>query len=108
MWGERVGDVEVWFTKAKAPKAGNVKAVPIDSPRNSPSGIDVLGWRDGECRKLDDTRVEIQAFEEDFMIGVAAKEKSGPLEGAGKLPEVLTNFKSLHLEEEVMAIARQA
>jgi 4'-phosphopantetheinyl transferase len=108
MWGERVGDVEVWFTKAKAPRAGNVKAISTISPRNSPTGVDASGWRDGECRKLNDTRMEIQAFEEDFMIGVAAKEKIGPLEGGGKLPGVLTNFRSLHLEEEVMAVARRA
>jgi 4'-phosphopantetheinyl transferase len=106
MWGERVGDVEVWFTKASKRSTG--KAGACDSARSGPAGVDASGWRDGECRKLEDTRMEIQAFGEDFMIGVAAKERSGPLEGGGRLPEVLTNFRSLHFEEDVMAIARKA
>lgn len=52
-------------------------------------------------------RVEIQAFGEDFMIGVAAKER-GWESGDTGLPEVLTEFKSLHLEEDVMRVAREA
>ncbi|KZM26180.1 uncharacterized protein EKO05_0000427 [Ascochyta rabiei] len=56
--------------------------------------------RMGECR------LEIQAFEENFMIGVAAKERRWGSEDAG-LPDILTEFKGLHLEEDVMAIARK-
>lgn len=72
-WGERVSDAEIWFTK------------------------------DGKSKRLEDTRVEIQALEEDFMIGVAAKERYG-----NKLPDVLTKFRGLHLEEDVMSVARNA
>ncbi|KAJ4383271.1 hypothetical protein N0V86_001316 [Didymella sp. IMI 355093] len=51
-----------------------------------------------------DCRVEIQAFEESFMIGVAAKERKWESEAAG-LPQVLTEFRTLHLEEDVLQIA---
>jgi 4'-phosphopantetheinyl transferase len=106
-WGERVGDGEVWFTKAS--NTNNGKAGANDAgARNGPAGVDASAWKDGESRKLDDTRIEIQAFEEDFMIGVAAKLRQSPIKGEGRLPEVLTNFRSLHLEEDVMAIARHA
>jgi 4'-phosphopantetheinyl transferase len=58
-----------------------------------------------EHEKMTECRVEIQSFEENFMIGVAAKER---LWGSGKegLPEILTEFKGLHLEADVMAVAR--
>ena len=64
----------------------------------------------GESRKLDDTRVEIQAFEENFMIGVAARERKDPvIDGPkSKLPDVLTHFEGLHLEEDVMGVARNS
>jgi 4'-phosphopantetheinyl transferase len=93
-WGERVGDAEVWFTKAKG--------------KGGPAGVDALNMKDGESRKLDDTRVEIQAFEEDFMIGVAAKMRKSGIEGGGRLPEVLTRFEGLHLEGDVLGVARKA
>jgi 4'-phosphopantetheinyl transferase len=93
VWGERVGDAEVWFSRAGEDK---------------PAGVDTRHWKEGESRVLADTRVEIQAFEEDFMIGVAAKMRSGCAEGGSGLPEVLTSFKGLHLEEDVMAVAREA
>ena len=54
-----------------------------------------------------DCRVEMQAFEENFMIGVAAKERKWASGDEG-LPEILTAFRSLHLEEDVMRIARRA
>ena len=59
---------------------------------------------------MEDTRVEIQAFEEDFMIGVAARERRDPVvDGTKKkLPDVLTHFRGLHLEEDVMSVARSA
>ena len=89
-WGERISDAEVWFT------GGN--------GGDRPHGVEVS--KEGERKRLEDTKVEIQAFEEDFMIGVAAKEKIG---GQGRrLPEVLTRFRSLHLEEDVMSVARIA
>ncbi|KAH4001585.1 hypothetical protein HBI81_029470 [Parastagonospora nodorum] len=93
-WGERVCDAEVWFTKA----AGS----------GGPAGVDALNMRSGESRRLDDTRVEIQAFEENFMIGVAAKMRSSTIEGGGRLPEVLTKFEGLDLEADVMGVARAA
>lgn len=106
VWGERVGDAEVWFTKSR----GSARSLVGNegSGRDGPAGVDALNLREGESRHLDDTRVEIQAFEEDFMIGVAAKERSTRMEGGGHLPEVLTHFKSLHLEADIMVIARHA
>jgi 4'-phosphopantetheinyl transferase len=67
-WGERVGDVEVWFKR----------------------------------HRLNNTRMEIQAFEENFMISVAAKTDEV------LLPEVLTSFVGLHLENDIMEFARSA
>jgi len=64
-WGERVGDVEVWFKR----------------------------------RRLADVRLEIQAFEENCMISVAAKTDK-------RLPEVLTGFTSLHLEHDILDYVR--
>lgn len=90
-WGERVGDAEVWFTKEKG--------------KGTPASIEVGKLKEGDSRRLDDTRVEIQAFEEDFMIGVAARMKSS--EGEARLPQVLTKFTGLHLEQDVMTIARK-
>jgi 4'-phosphopantetheinyl transferase len=92
-WGERVSDAEVWFKKV-----GNGAG---------PAGVQDM--QKGE-KRLEDTRVEIQAFEEDFMIGVAAKEKKhGVVDGEmRRLPEVLTHFRGLHLEEDVMSVARSA
>ncbi|KAL5385179.1 hypothetical protein DPSP01_004987 [Paraphaeosphaeria sporulosa] len=49
-------------------------------------------------KRLTDVRLEIQSFEEDFMIGVAAKP-------AERLPEYLTDFKSLDLEADVVGFA---
>lgn len=56
---------------------------------------------------LKECRMEIQAYGEDFMIGVAAKERKWGSEEDG-LPGVLTEFKSLNLEEDVMRVAREA
>lgn len=97
-WGERVGDAEVWYTKSAGVNGG---------ASDGPVGVAELNLKTGESRRLDDTRVEIQAFEENFMIGVAAKMRSSQI-GRGTLPEVLTSFKSLHLEEDIMTIARSA
>jgi 4'-phosphopantetheinyl transferase len=102
-WGERVGDAEVWFTKSsdQAMKGD-------ETERDGPAGVDTLNLKHGENRRLEDTRVEIQAFEENFMIGVAAKMRNGLIQGGGKLPEVLTSFKGLHLDADIMAVAQRA
>ncbi|KAF2124304.1 phosphopantetheinyl transferase [Dothidotthia symphoricarpi CBS 119687] len=58
---------------------------------------------------LPDTRMEVCAFEENYMIGVAAKDR-GWLGGVGReggLPEVLTGFVGLHLESDVLEVARR-
>ncbi|EOA83302.1 hypothetical protein ACJQWK_00471 [Exserohilum turcicum] len=92
-WGERVTDAEVWFS--------------MKNDGNGP--VAVKGLKSGESKKLDDTRVEIQAFEENFMIGVAAKEREVAVVDGNKrkLPDVLTNFEALHLED-MMSVARDA
>lgn len=58
-----------------------------------------------EHERMPECRMEIQAFEENFMIGVAAKERLWE-SGKGVLPEVLTEFRGLHLEEDIMRVAR--
>ncbi|KAH6643758.1 phosphopantetheinyl transferase [Boeremia exigua] len=57
--------------------------------------------------RMQECRMEIQAFEENYMIGVAAKERKWESATEG-LPEVLTEFVSLHLEEDIMRVAREA
>ncbi|KAA8625006.1 Sfp Phosphopantetheinyl transferase [Pyrenophora tritici-repentis] len=93
-WGERISDAEVWFS--------------MKADGKGPAGV--RDMTRGESRKLDDTRVEIQAFEENFMIGVAARERTDPVVDGhrSRLPNVLTHFKGLHLEEDVIAIARMS
>lgn len=92
-WGERVSDAEVWFTMKEDGKGP----------------VAIKGLAKGESKKLDDTRVEIQAFEENFMIGVAAKERVNDVVDGNrrKLPDVLTYFQALHLED-IMSIAQSA
>ncbi|KAF2747228.1 phosphopantetheinyl transferase [Sporormia fimetaria CBS 119925] len=55
--------------------------------------VDTEVWMKG--MRLDDVRIEIQSYEENYMISVAAKP-------APVLPEVLTAFESLNLEEEAI------
>lgn len=83
VWGERVCDAEVWFT------GGGEK----------PYGVGEV--KTGVKKRLDDVRLEIQAFEERFMIGVAAK-----MRGPGTLPDVLTKFSALNLEADIMRVVR--
>jgi 4'-phosphopantetheinyl transferase len=67
---------------------------------------DAETWFEG--RRLGDVRVEIQAFEDAFMVGVAAKQRvwgDGVAGVGGALPEVLTKFESLELEH-VLRVAR--
>ncbi|EMD93010.1 hypothetical protein COCC4DRAFT_23829 [Bipolaris maydis ATCC 48331] len=93
-WGERISDAEVWFT--------------MKADGKGPAGV--KGMKKDESKRLDDTRVEIQAFDEKFMIGVAAKERTDAVVDGNrrKLPEVLTQFQALHLEEDIMSVARVA
>lgn len=89
---------ELEFRWVRAPKAGTVA-------RCSTLGTwgervnDAEVWLKRE--RLDDVRMEIQAFEENYMISVAAK----PAEA---VPEVLTNFTSLHLEHDIMDFVRSS
>lgn len=83
VWGERISDAEVWFT------GGGEK----------PHGVESVKW--GERKRLDDTKLEIQSFGEEFMIGVAAKRKAGK-----ELPSVLTKFVGLNLEGDILNVAR--
>jgi 4'-phosphopantetheinyl transferase len=53
-------------------------------------------WLKG--KRLGEVRMEIQAFEENFMISLAAKP-------AGRLPVVLTDFTTLDLESDIMDFA---
>lgn len=100
-WGERVSDAEVWFTHigSRTRDVGGKSESGV-----GPIGIEALKLTDGESRRLEDTRMEIQAFDENFMIGVAAKARRND----HPLPKVLTAFQSLHLEEDVMSVVRRA
>jgi len=89
---------ELEFKGVKAPDPGTVaRCNTLGSWGERYDGTEV--WL--KKRRLEDVRIQIQAFEEDFMISVAAKPTSG-------MPEILTTFESLHLEEDVMEWARSA
>jgi len=105
-WGERVGDAEVWYTHSTSLKVHG-QSDEAGSGRHGPVGVDVRGMKEGEKKHLEDTRVEIWAFEGGFMIGVAAKMRSGG-DGVGRLPEVLTGFRGVDLEADVLGVARKA
>lgn len=86
---------ELEFKNVRAPQQG------------APARCAVYGtWGERVCdsevwlkrRRLTDVRLEIQSFEEDFMIGVAAKP-------ANRLPEYLTDFTNLHLESDILDYA---
>lgn len=89
VWGERVSDAEVWFKE--------------ESGKGRPRGVKVSS---GDSTRLEDVKVEIQGIEEGFMIGVAARERN-TVAGRG-LPEVLTRFKGLNMEGDVLGVARLA
>lgn len=87
---------ELEFKNVRAPRQG------------SPARCAVYGtWGERVCdseawlkrKRLLDVRLEIQSFEENFMIGVAAKP-------ADRLPEYLTDFTNLHLEHDVLEFAK--
>ncbi|KAF2714474.1 4'-phosphopantetheinyl transferase [Pleomassaria siparia CBS 279.74] len=90
---------ELEFRNVRAPNSGTVaRCSTLGSWGERIDGTEIWLKR----KRLDDVRIEIQAFEEDFMVSVAAKA------AASALPEILTAFKSLHLEEDVMVWARSA
>lgn len=89
---------ELEFKNVMAPKAGTVARCSTLGSWGEIVG-DVEVWLKRE--KLDDVGVEIQAFEENFMIGVAVKP-------ASLVPELLTSFERIDLEADVMDIARSA
>ncbi|KAF2660309.1 4'-phosphopantetheinyl transferase [Lophiostoma macrostomum CBS 122681] len=89
---------ELEFRNVRAPVEGTVARC---------STLGSWGERVGDAevwfkqRRLEDVKIEIQAFEEDFMVGVAAKP-------ARILPDILTAFEGLNLEADVMEYARSA
>ncbi|KAF2795175.1 4'-phosphopantetheinyl transferase [Melanomma pulvis-pyrius CBS 109.77] len=89
---------ELEFKGVRAPNTGTVARCSTLGSWGERIG-DTEVWLKRE--RLEDVRIEIQAFEEDFMISVAAKP-------VGLLPEVLTAFETLHLEGDVMEWARSA
>ena len=89
---------ELEFRGVKAPRPG----VPARC-----STLGSWGERVGDTqvwlknKRLADVRMEIVAFEEDFMLSVAAKPTA-------LLPDVITDFENLHLETQIMDYARSA
>ncbi|KAH7115799.1 hypothetical protein B0J11DRAFT_538474 [Dendryphion nanum] len=86
---------ELEFRNVKSPQPGTVARCSTAGTWGEWVG-DAEVWL--KHKRLQDVRIEIQSFEEDFMIGVAAK-------SSDRLPDVLTGFKSLHLEEDIMDFA---
>lgn len=87
---------ELEFRNVRAPKSGVVARCSTHGTwGESVNDVEVWFRRD----KLDNIRMEIQAFEENFMISVAAKSDKA-------LPDVLTNFRGLHLEHDIMDFVR--
>ncbi|KAF2867387.1 hypothetical protein BDV95DRAFT_551079 [Massariosphaeria phaeospora] len=87
---------ELEFRGVRAPEAGTEARCSTHGTWGERVG-DAEVWLQG--KRLEDVRMEIQAVEENFMISVAAK--PGQL-----LPESLTEFQGLHLEADVMEVAR--
>lgn len=87
---------ELEFRNVRAPRQGTVA-------RCSTAGC--WGERVGDAevwfknKRLEDVRIEIQAFEDEYMVSVAAKPSD-------LLPVVLTGFETLHLENDIMDHAR--
>ncbi|KAF2184094.1 4'-phosphopantetheinyl transferase [Zopfia rhizophila CBS 207.26] len=86
------------FTDVKAPEAGTVARCSTLGSWGERVG-DVKVWL--KRKRLEDVKMEIQAFEEGFMISVAVKPK-------GMFGEDLAKWEGLHLEEDVMEVARKA
>jgi 4'-phosphopantetheinyl transferase len=89
---------ELEFKHVRAPTPGTVARCSTHGSWGE-RVTDAEVWLKG--KRLEECRIEIQAFEEDFMISVAATPRA-------LLPESLTSFERLHLEEEIMEYARNA
>jgi 4'-phosphopantetheinyl transferase len=89
---------ELEFKHVRAPTPGTVARCSTHGSWGE-RVTDAEVWLKG--KRLEECRIEIQAFEEDFMISVAATPRA-------LLPESLTSFERLHLEEEIMEYARSA
>jgi 4'-phosphopantetheinyl transferase len=89
---------ELEFKHVRAPTPGTVARCSTHGSWGE-RVTDAEVWLKG--KRLEECRIEIQAFEEDFMLSVAATPRA-------LLPESLTSFERLHLEEEIMEYARSA
>ncbi|KAF2733765.1 4'-phosphopantetheinyl transferase [Polyplosphaeria fusca] len=86
------------FRGVRAPRAGTVARCSTHGTWGERVGDTEVWFKQ---HHLDDVRMEIQAFEENFMISVAAKPR-------GVLPENLTTFEKVDLETDLMDYARSA
>jgi 4'-phosphopantetheinyl transferase len=86
------------FRGVRAPRPGTVARCSTLASWGERVG-DAEVWLQG--KRLEDVRMEIQAFEENYMLAVAARP-------SGLLPEVLTGFQTLHVENEILDYARSA
>lgn len=90
---------EVEFRNVRAPTVGTPARC---STHGSWGGrvADVEVWDHG--KRLEDVKMEIQSFEENYMISVAAKP-------AGRLPsDKLPAFESLSFEQDILEVAKSA
>ncbi|KAF2114210.1 hypothetical protein BDV96DRAFT_647686 [Lophiotrema nucula] len=78
---------ELEFKNVRAPTPGTVARCSTHGTWGERVGDGEVWFRH---KRLEDVRIEIQAFEENFMISVAAKPSR-------VLPEVLTRFEKVHL-----------
>ncbi|OCL08469.1 4'-phosphopantetheinyl transferase [Glonium stellatum] len=85
------------FRNVRAPAAGTVaRCSTLGSWGERVDDVEI--WL--HQRRLEDVKMEIQAFEEDFMIAIAAKP-------ASKLPlDNFPKFASLNLEQDILAVAK--
>jgi 4'-phosphopantetheinyl transferase len=89
---------ELQFRNVRAPRPGTVARC---------STLGSWGERVGDAevwlkkKRLEDVRMEIQAFEEDYMLSAAARPRE-------LLPDALTGFQALHMENDIMDYARTA
>ncbi|KAF1984511.1 4'-phosphopantetheinyl transferase [Aulographum hederae CBS 113979] len=87
---------ELEFKHVRAPKPGTVaRCSTIGTWGEKVNDVEV--WL--KNKKLDDMVMQLQSFEENFMIGVAAKSAKAEI----KLE--IPHFRSLHLEHDVMEFA---
>lgn len=89
---------ELEFKNVHAPTAGTVARCSTQGTWGERRS-DVEVWL--KRKRLDDVIMEIQAFEENFMLAVAAKPSNGAEMGT------LPGFQSLHLEADVLVPGRE-